>query len=54
MGGHMGDARVTVKNLEVVSVDPEKNLIALKGAVPGARGGLVLIKTTSAQTIWQV
>ncbi|MBI4713942.1 50S ribosomal protein L3 [Candidatus Uhrbacteria bacterium] len=54
MSGHMGDIRVTVKNLEVVSVDPQKNLIALKGAVPGARGGLVLIKTTSAQTIWQV
>lgn len=51
--GHMGDARVTVKNLEVVSVDPEKNVIALKGAVPGARGGLILIKTTTAQTIWQ-
>jgi len=54
MGGHMGDIRVTVKNLEVVSVDPQKNLIALKGAVPGARGGLILIKTTSAKTIWQV
>ncbi|MBI2474821.1 50S ribosomal protein L3 [Candidatus Uhrbacteria bacterium] len=54
MGGHMGDARVTVKNLEVVSIDPQKNLIALKGAVPGARGGLVLIKTTSSKTIWQV
>ena len=43
MGGHMGDERVTVKNLEVVQIDPEKNEIMIKGAVPGAKGGLIMI-----------
>jgi len=43
MAGHMGVERVTVKNLEVAGVDPEKNLLFLKGAVPGARGGLLEI-----------
>lgn len=52
MAGHMGDERVTVKNLEVVSVDPENNIIAIKGAVPGARGGLVYIKSTETKSIW--
>ncbi|MBM5789540.1 50S ribosomal protein L3 [Candidatus Parcubacteria bacterium] len=52
MGGHMGDERVTVKNLEVVSVDPATNVMAIKGAIPGARGGLVLIRSTSTTTIW--
>lgn len=42
--GHYGVERVTVKNLKVVKVEPEKNLIFLKGAVPGARGGFLLIK----------
>jgi large subunit ribosomal protein L3 len=41
MGGRMGNKRVTVKNLKVISIDPEKNLISLKGAVPGARNTLV-------------
>ncbi|OGH71143.1 MAG: 50S ribosomal protein L3 [Candidatus Magasanikbacteria bacterium RIFCSPHIGHO2_02_FULL_51_14] len=45
MAGHMGDARVTVKNLEVVGVKPEENELLIKGAVPGARGGLLLIST---------
>lgn len=45
MGGHMGDARVTVHNLEVVEVHPENNEILLKGAIPGARGSLVVIST---------
>lgn len=45
MGGHMGDAQVTVKNLEVVEIHPEENELWLKGAVPGARGGLLLIST---------
>ncbi len=45
MAGHMGDARVTVKNLEVVSIKPETNELLIKGAVPGARGGLLLIST---------
>lgn len=44
MPGHLGGERVTVQNLEVVKVDAEKNLLAVKGAVPGPRGGLVLIK----------
>lgn len=53
MAGHMGDQQVTVKNLEIVSVDPNKNIVAIKGAVPGARGGLVLIATREGSTIWQ-
>ncbi len=44
MAGHLGDDRVTVQNLEVIRVDPERNLIALRGAVPGPRGGLIVIK----------
>lgn len=43
MGGHMGDSRVSVKNLEIVEVHPEQNEILIKGAVPGARGGLLMI-----------
>jgi large subunit ribosomal protein L3 len=42
--GHMGDDRVTVQNLKVVLVDAERNLLGVRGAVPGARGGLVLIR----------
>ena len=45
MAGRMGGDRVTVKNLEVVEVDSENNLIALKGAVPGRRGTLIMIKS---------
>ena len=44
MAGHMGDVRVTVKNLEVVEVDPERNLLLLKGGVPGAPNGLLIIR----------
>jgi large subunit ribosomal protein L3 len=44
--GHYGAARVTVQNLEVVRVDSDRNLLALKGAVPGPRGGLVMIKNS--------
>jgi len=44
MSGHMGDERVTVKKLTVVRVDPERNLILVKGAVPGARNGLLLVQ----------
>ena len=46
MAGHMGDERVTVQNLEVVQVDPERNLLLVKGAVPGAKNGLLLIQQT--------
>lgn len=42
--GHMGSERVTAQNLKVVLVDPERNLIGVRGAIPGARGGLVMIK----------
>ena len=44
MGGHMGDEQVTVKKLKVVKVDAERNLILVKGAVPGARNGLLLVQ----------
>lgn len=44
--GHFGVDRVTVQNLEIVKVDPERNLIAIKGAVPGPRGGLLLVKNS--------
>jgi large subunit ribosomal protein L3 len=44
MAGHMGVARVTTQNLEVVRVDAERNLILIKGAVPGATGGIVMIR----------
>lgn len=43
MAGHMGVERVTVQNLEVVKIDAENNLIALRGAVPGPKGGIVYI-----------
>ena len=45
MPGHMGSQRTTVQNLKVVLVDPERNLLAVRGAVPGAKGGLVTVKT---------
>ncbi|MEM1485194.1 50S ribosomal protein L3 [Oscillospiraceae bacterium PP1C4] len=41
--GHMGAERVTIQNLEVVKVDAENNLIAIRGAIPGAKGGVVCI-----------
>jgi large subunit ribosomal protein L3 len=44
MPGRMGGERVTVQNLEIVMVDPERNLLAIKGAVPGAKNGLVEIR----------
>ena len=49
MGGRMGGDRVTVKNLEVLAIDPERNLIALKGAVPGPSGGLVTVKKLASR-----
>jgi len=42
--GHYGNERVTVQNLEVVKVDPERNILVVRGAVPGNRGGLLIIK----------
>lgn len=58
--GHMGAVRTTVQNLEIVKIDPENNLIAIKGAIPGPKGAIVSvmaavkkqkIKNTMAQTI---
>ena len=44
--GHMGVDQVTVQNLDVVKVDPELNMIVIRGAVPGPKGGLVYVKST--------
>lgn len=44
MAGHMGDERVTTLNLEVAAVDEERNLIMVRGAIPGAKNSLVLIR----------
>ncbi len=44
--GQMGNEQVTVQNLDIVKVDPELNLIAVRGAVPGPKGGIVYIKNT--------
>jgi len=45
MPGHMGNVRVTTQNLQVVQVDVERNLLVVQGTVPGAKGGLLIIKT---------
>lgn len=47
MPGHLGDEKVTVRNLQVFRVDPEKNLLLVRGAVPGTRGSLLAIKEAS-------
>lgn len=44
MAGRMGGERVTTQNLEVVRVDPDRNLLLVKGSVPGVKGGLVLVR----------
>ena len=44
--GHMGSERITVQNLEVVRADAERNLLLVKGAIPGAKGSLVVVKST--------
>ena len=44
--GHMGSERVTTQDLEVVVVDLDRNLLAVKGSVPGAKGGLVIVKAS--------
>lgn len=49
MAGHMGNVPVTVSNLRVELVDPERNLLAVRGAVPGAKGGLVVITEARKQ-----
>jgi large subunit ribosomal protein L3 len=45
MAGHMGNTRTTVLNLEIVGVDPERNILLIKGAVPGPNGGLVMVRS---------
>lgn len=52
MAGRMGGSQVTVKNLEIVKVDPKTNTLAIKGAVPGARGSHLTIRLTNGD-IWQ-
>lgn len=47
--GHMGSDRVTAQNLKVVLVDQERNLIGVRGAVPGSKGGVLVIKETRKQ-----
>lgn len=44
MGGQMGNAQVTVRNLEVIDVDPEDHVLMVKGAVPGPNGGYVIVR----------
>jgi large subunit ribosomal protein L3 len=46
MAGQYGNENLTVLNLEIIKIDAEKNLIAVKGAVPGARGGIVVIRNS--------
>jgi large subunit ribosomal protein L3 len=46
MAGHMGNAKTTIQNLEVVRVDGERNLLLVKGAIPGAKGGDVIVIPT--------
>jgi len=44
MAGHMGNRKTTVRNLQVVTVDTHRNLLLVRGAVPGAKGGLLIVK----------
>jgi large subunit ribosomal protein L3 len=44
MAGHMGNVKRTTQNLEIIRVDSERNLLLIKGSVPGAKGGKVIIK----------
>ena len=47
MAGHMGDERVTTQNLEIVRVDTDRNLLLIKGSVPGAAGGTVMVRPST-------
>lgn len=49
MAGHMGNARVTAQNLEVFKTEPDHNRLLVKGAVPGARGGLLIIRKSGGK-----
>ena len=46
MAGHLGSEQVTVQNLDVVKVDPELNMIVVRGAIPGPKGGIVYLKNS--------
>lgn len=46
MAGHMGNVRVTTLNMKVIKSDPDRNLLLIKGAVPGPRGGLVMVRSS--------
>ncbi len=46
MPGHLGNERITLQRLQIVRVDAERNLILIKGSVPGAKGGMIMIKET--------
>lgn len=46
MSGHMGHRRVTTLNLRVIKADPERNLLLIRGAIPGPRGGLVMVRSS--------
>jgi large subunit ribosomal protein L3 len=44
MAGHMGVQNVTVRNLEIVNIDPDDNVLMVKGAIPGPNGGYVVVR----------
>ena len=46
MAGHLGSEQVTVQNLDVVKVDADLNMLVIRGAIPGPKGGLVYVKST--------
>jgi large subunit ribosomal protein L3 len=49
MGGHMGDVQITGKNYALVSVDVEKNIMVVKGSIPGPCGGYVVVKQSKGK-----
>jgi len=49
MAGHMGNARITTRNLEIVESDPERNLIFIKGSIPGARNSIVMLRRAGSR-----
>ena len=49
MGGQYGNTRITVQNLQIMRVDPEKNLLYVSGAIPGPNTGLVSVRTSKKQ-----
>jgi large subunit ribosomal protein L3 len=49
MAGHMGHVRVTTLNLKVIKADAERNLLLIRGAIPGPRGGLVMVRSAVRQ-----